>query len=38
MGKQFLSARKYVFNSLGALVQVVIENRFGGTSTFLKKR
>jgi hypothetical protein len=32
MGKQFLSARK--LSSFEALVQVVIENPFGGTSTF----
>jgi hypothetical protein len=36
MGKEFLSARKW--NSFGALVQVGIENPFGGTSTFLKER
>jgi hypothetical protein len=35
IGKQFLSARK--LNSFGALVQVVIENPFGGTGIFFKK-
>jgi hypothetical protein len=36
MRKQFLNARK--LNSFGALVQVVRENPFGGTSTFIKKK
>jgi hypothetical protein len=35
VGKQFLSARK--LNSFGELVQVAIENSFGGMSTFSKK-
>jgi hypothetical protein len=35
MGQKFLSTRKW--NGFGALVQVVIENPYGGTST-LKKR
>jgi hypothetical protein len=35
MEKQFFSIRK--LNSFGALVQVVLENFLGGTSTFSKR-